>query len=538
MKKTIHAFLAAASLMAAFSSMAASTATPPTDPLWVAKRGTTVVGQGYANEDACWAAAAARVDADARSGNYTCHVERSRRYTWTAAPAPCTTQPSVTTATIACAAGLAPPWDQTTTVTVSPAPACVVTTTLNPTSAPAGACQPIVVPTGPTYYFSDCQVGAASGCVAGLNSNPGTQAAPKRDFIGFNHNSLPAGSTLYLARGGAWDISKITLENMNVSAAAPLTFDAYGTGPAPWGRAGAGADHLFDVGGNWGNTTNDGGYVIRNLKLDGAGTADWGFWFAYNVRDVIIENNEITGFAIALNSNDGTPHGVRGITLRNNNIHHNSDMGLLGHYDDMLIEGNTIEANNFGGGGFSHGTYIGGGHNITIRNNLYLRNSVVNGVCNGGNMTFHGQIDGLLIEGNRIEQDQAVEGCWLMSITRGYTTPEWFTNTVVRNNKLINGGNNGVAAQSAPGIIVEGNVAINTRPTNQTSFAIGVGPTSPTTGGDAGDVGDTGAIVRDNIACQSGGASGSVVSVNSPGGTVSGNVVVTGAAATTGVCAR
>ncbi|MBC7991680.1 MAG: hypothetical protein H7Z15_00365, partial [Rhizobacter sp.] len=167
--------------------------------------------------------------------------------------------------------------------------------------------------------------------------------------------------------------------------------------------------------------------------------------------------------------------------------------------------------------------------------NRYIRNSVVNGVCQGGNMTFHGQIDGLLIEGNRIEQDAAAAGCWLMSVTRGYTTPEWFRNAVIRNNKLINGGNTGMAVQSSPSVLVEGNVAINTRATYQNSFSIGVGSTSPTSGGDAGDVGDTGAIVRNNTACQSGGATGGVVSVNSPGGSVTNNVVL---ASTAGVCAR
>ena len=39
------------------------------------------------------------------------------------------------------------------------------------------------------------------------------------------------------------------------------------------------------------------------------------------------------------------------------------------------------------------------GENITIRNNRYLRNSSVNGVCTGGNMTFHGQMDGVLTLG-------------------------------------------------------------------------------------------------------------------------------------------
>ncbi len=403
-----------------------------------------------------------------------------------------------------------------------------------PTPAPAPAPAPAPVPAGAvTYHFSDCQAGAAAGCVPGSNANPGTQAAPKQNLAGINANTLPAGSQLLFQRGGAWTGVSVELENPNAAVATPLTFDAYGSGAAPVLQQGVG--NMFHIGGGWGNQTNDGGYVIRNLKLDGMGTAEWGVWFVQNVHGVTLEDNEFTGFRIAINSNDGTPHGVSGITLRNNHIHHNRAMGLLGHYNDLLIEGNLIEANNFSGSGFDHGTYIGGGHNITIRNNRYIRNSVVNGVCQGGNMTFHGQIDGLLIEGNRIEQDAGAPGCWLMSITQGYSTAEWFRNAVVRNNKLINGGNTAMAVQSAPGIVVEGNVAINTQATFQTGFFIGSGP-GPY---QDGDLGDSNAVVRNNTACKANAnASGPVTNVNSHGAIVTNNTEVTGAAATTGVCAR
>jgi hypothetical protein len=366
--------------------------------------------------------------------------------------------------------------------------------------------------------------------VPGSNSNPGTQAAPKQNLSGINVNALPAGTRLLFNRGGAWSNFSVFLENPNTTAAAPLTFDAYGSGLAPLMRVAS--NNMFNVGGGWGNTSNDGGYVVRNLKLDGMGTAEWAVWFIQNVRDVTFENNEITGFRIAINSNDGSPYGVTGITLRNNNVHRNRAMGLLGHYDNILIEGNTFEANNFSGSTFDHGTYIGGGHNITLRNNRYIRNSTVNGTCLGGNMTFHGQIDGLLVEGNVIEQDASAASCWLMSITQGYATAEWFRNVIVRNNVLINGGN-GIVAQSAPGIVVEDNVSINTQGSVLNSFMIGGGSFS------GGDVPDANAVVRNNTVCRvHASSSGYIANVNSPGATVSNNVAVTGAAATSGVCAR
>jgi len=497
---------------------------------------TTELGR-YPTQSACDAAARASTQPGS-----TVLYECPRNYRVVGAVV-CPAAPAATSATTtqACAAdevGGPVLTTITSTATVGGPPACTVTWTAGAPVATGTPCTPRPVEppppvaTGTVLHFSDCQAGAAAGCAPGSNANPGTQTAPKQNLAGLNVNTLPAGSRLLFNRGGAWAAFSVRLENLNTTVAAPLTFDAYGSGPAPWLQVASG--NMFNLGGGWMNTTNDGGYVIRNLKLDGMGTAQWGVWFVQNVRDVLIENSEVTGFGIGINSNAGTPHDVRGVTLRNNNINRNRAMGLLGHYNDLLIEGNLFEANNFSGSTFDHGSYLGGGNNITIRDNRYLRNSVVNGVCQGGNMTFHGQIDGMLIEGNTIEQDAAAEQCWLMSITQGYSSAEWFRNTVIRNNRLINGGNTVMAVQSAPGVLIEGNVTINTQATTQTSFAVGSGPGPYADGDDP----DSGAIVRNNTACQSGGAAGSVVNLNSPGGTATGNTVITGPAATTGVCAR
>ncbi len=390
-----------------------------------------------------------------------------------------------------------------------------------------------------TYYFSDCQTGAQAGCIAGDNADAGTQAAPKQNLVGIDVNTLPAGTSLLFTRGGSWVVGVTTFENMNSSAAAPITLDAYGTGPAPLMTTSNNAVAPFELGGRYANTSNDGGYVFRNLRLNGSGTSAWGFWLSGNVHDVVIENVEITGFQIAIHTQARAPHGVNNVQIRNNNIVRNSDMGILGSFSNAVIEGNLIEANNFTGSGFSHGTYLSGtdglsGYNVTLRNNRYIRNSVVNGVCQGGNMTFHGQMDGVLIEGNRIEQDAATEGCWEMSITTGYTTAEWFRNFVVRNNKLINAGNTAMVAQSAPGIVIEGNVVINTQTTFQTGIFLGHVEALQ-----GGDVPDGDAVVRNNTACYPTPHSGSVgVRVIAPNSTVSNNITVTGAAATTGICAR
>ncbi len=388
---------------------------------------------------------------------------------------------------------------------------------------------------GRTYYFSDCQPGAAKDCVKGDDSNSGaTERSPKRTLTSIDFSALPAGSKLLLARGGVWVQGLMLIENMRATAEAPIVIDAYGKGERPWIQVPQAKATAFVFGG-YNNTTNDGGYTIRNLKIDGMGIADWGLFLVHNLHHVTLEDNEITGFHIGIHSQARGPHGVTNVVIRNNSISRNKGMGILGQFSDSLIEGNLFEANNFSGSTFDHGTYLSGsdphsGKNVTLRNNRYIRNSTVGGVCKGGNMTFHGQMDGVLIEGNTILQDAATPGCWAMSITQGYTTAEWFRNFVVRNNRIINSGNTGIAVQSAPGIVIEGNVIVNTQATTQNAVFIGAGKY------EGGDVPDGDAIVRNNTVCFAS-TPGAATRVLASSSKVDNNVVLTGAAAKTGACA-
>jgi len=406
-------------------------------------------------------------------------------------------------------------------------------------SGPAGAScgSPPDPGAGSTYYFSDCQAGAHVDCVAGDNDSPGTSpSAPKQTLANIDVNALPAGSRLLFARGGAWSWPNLRLENPNATPISPLVFDAYGIGERPVFNAPNLASSAVDFGG-YNNTSDDGGYAFRNIKLDGMGSSGFGFFLIHNLHHVTLEELEITGFQIAIHSQARAPHGVTSVTIRNNTIRRNGSMGILGQFSDSVIEGNLFEANNFSGSAFNHGTYLSGnadgGRNNVLRNNRYLRNSVVNGVCEGGNMTFHGQMEAMLIEGNLIEQDAAAPGCWAMSITQGYDTAEWFRAFVVRGNRIINAGNTAINAQSAPGILVEGNVIIDTQAAVQTAISVGHNEYQ------GGDVPDGNAVVRDNTACYPApDPRSSVVRVTAPDSQVTNNVLVTGASATTGACAR
>lgn len=389
---------------------------------------------------------------------------------------------------------------------------------------------------GHTYYFSDCQPGAAAGCVQGDDANAGTsQKFPKRTLAGVNINALPAGSQLLLARGGVWVQPMTILDNPHVTAEAPLVIDAYGAGERPWIRAPdlKGGAFMF---GKYNNTAYDGGYTLRNLKIDGRGSSSWGLFLIHNLHHVTIENSEITGFHIGIHSQARAPRGVNHVVIRNNIISRNRSMGILGQFSDSVIEGNLLEGNNFSGSGFEHAIYLSGndvgGRNNIVSNNLFRHNSVVNGVCHGGNVTLHGQMDGMLIEGNTIEQAAAAPGCWGVSVTAGYTSPEWFRKVVIRNNTLVNLGSCGVCINAAPGVVVENNRLFNTQRTSHVAVRIGRGRGWR-------DEPDRDAVVRNNVACfPSGAHNQSVLSVASPGARVSGNVAHTGAAGRTGACAR
>jgi hypothetical protein len=511
--------IAAALLLAALPALAqVATPTPGSWDLYV---GTARVSP-HASQAACVEAARVR-----GVGSYGC-----RTITRVAVTAPvCPLQPAQETRTQACPAGTTGSWTQMRSYTAAPSPVCWAAGEWLPAEAPAGACVVAPAPTGPVMHFSDCQAGAAPGCVPGNNANAGTAAAPKRDLTGINLNTLPAGATLLFARGGAWNMAGLRFENLNVSVTAPLTLDAYGTGERPlFRRTGS---TMFQFGGNWGNTSNDGGYVIRNIVADGLDHAanSRGVWLVQNVSDVRLENVALLRFWTGIESSQGAPHNVVRFTLRGSEVSFNSHMGFNGRGQAFTFDGNRFEGNNFSGSGFNHAIYLSYGGAHVVRGNLFVDNSTVSGRCTGGNVTFHGVIDGLLVEGNRIEVPAGDAGCYGISVTAGHDTVESFRNIVVRGNSVANVGMCAVCINSAPGAVVDGNVSHT--PGGRTHFGVWAEANGRT------DTPSDGATVTNNVVCQAA-ASGNVQAVSwTPAGAVqSGNAVRAGAEAATGACAR
>jgi hypothetical protein len=319
-------------------------------------------------------------------------------------------------------------------------------------------------------------------------------------------NTLPAGSRILFARGGSWTAFNLYVYNRNATTDQPLVFDSYAsswdvTTPPLLQTS---TDVAFRFGGSLNDTVSDGGYVLRNVKLDGLGTAEFGVFASNRVHDLQVDSVEITRHGIGFYSqNTGTAapsidrpseavHGNVNITLRNSLITRNYRMGLLGDADGFFIENNRFVANNDSGSNFNHAIYLSGfGRNGQIRNNTFTNNSAVNGECLGGNVTVHGKWNGLLIEGNTMTQQSSAMSCYGISINGGYDTPEWFGQVVVRGNVIVNLGGCSICVTSSPGIVIENNLVVNNLSGYHAGIVLG-GYTA------SNDVQDNAGIIRNN----------------------------------------
>ncbi len=342
-------------------------------------------------------------------------------------------------------------------------------------------------------HLCDCDttgpVQPHAACIAGADQNSGTAAQPKRTLAGsgVNPSSAPGGSEIRYCEGGAWNHATIFIENNpNTDAANPLSFTSYAppTGAAGQPALNINTDSPAVVFCCFQDTVYDGGYAFRNLRFQGPGanSRNAGLFFvsAY-VTDVSFDNVRVEGFAIGVQGateRTGNPgSSLRRVTVTNSLIARNHAMGLLIAGDDLRIEGNLIEANNFSGSSFNHGLYIGASRSasrVTVRNNRFVDNSLVGGRCEGGNLTVHGQTDQLLIEHNLIAVPQATGGCYGISLTDGgvdyvdFPTggPEFNRRLVVRSNTIVNVGQNFLTVQSAVAPIIENNRLISTTATS------------------------------------------------------------------------
>lgn len=360
-----------------------------------------------------------------------------------------------------------------------------------PTSYPSN--QPTVI------YLSDCQTGAAAGCIRGNDGNQGTSPnAPKATLASVDINSLGAGSKILFACGGVWTNVAAEIRNTNVTPASPLTLDQYT--PA-WGCAGKPTLRISTTTyfafqfGNQSDTVTDGGYTLRNLKLDGGGRRNtWGVHLRLGLRSVSLENVEISGFARGILAEQDRTTSLTTVSLKNSYLHHNIEYAFQGSADNLTVEGTTFSQNNSASDAFGGAMLLTGrGRNLVLRGNTFQENSVTDGRCDSEIVTMNGQWDGILVELNKFLQTNSGPSCTGLSMFGDGSTTSYFRNAVVRQNIFSNLGSYSITATSTPGIVVENNLFLHTL--SQYHAAVVIHDRDK---GTPQDDEDTGAVVRNN----------------------------------------
>lgn len=352
-----------------------------------------------------------------------------------------------------------------------------------------------------TYYISDCQSGAASGCVAGNDSNTGTSpSTPWRSTskLASAFNAGKPGDQFLLAKGGSWTGVNMTLLNTNGGNASamftnPMIIDGY---TASWGSAAkpiltaSSGLTVFNFTKSADPVAN-GGYTIRNLSLQGAGVAEAGVRLTQGVSYVVIENLAVNGF------NMGTMCGgyllassdPNHITVRNSTYTNNGGVGIgMWGCPNLLIEGNTLDNNGYTRPMMDHPMYISGSdkgrntNNVVIRNNKFTNNAVTNGTCQAAVIVGHDLASDWVIEGNYIYQapGTAGGGCWGIQMSPGnggYT--EGMDRLAIRGNTLVNVGNSGINIAACRTCTIENNVLVWERAMSGNGIYFGAPTYSP-----------------------------------------------------------
>jgi hypothetical protein len=389
--------------------------------------------------------------------------------------------------------------------TKSGAATVTVTPHVSPPPAPPMAgwgatCAAEPFPTsGTRYYFCDCAAGADPNCVPGNDTNAGTTpGAPKRTWaaaIGA-FNSLPAGGTVALCKGGRWTASAD--QTINNAACAPdvacplATRTSLGCTPsttcnlrdyqAAWGGTSKpvvyGNDATLSTGG--GSVSAADGFRILNIKFLGTGVGV-GFGPSILASDYEVCNVEWDNFGMAvymelpdtsacqtvLNNGGSKRHYWRG-----NRIVNMTSTGILVEESDSEWDGNYIEWAPPGAcSDRNHPVYHANNY-CRSTNWTFKNNEVRSPKCSISTTVYVSKAsENFVFENNLIDQSGSTNaGSFAMGITLG----TWSSgcggvsgacghiNTTIRGNRILMHVGYGIAADNAPGALVENNVIIYT----------------------------------------------------------------------------
>lgn len=343
-------------------------------------------------------------------------------------------------------------------------------TTIAPPAAPGGpgscAAEPLRG-TGTTYYYCDCQPGAAPGCVAGNDASPGiSPSAPRRSGLKERFATMAAGSTVALCRGGSFVVPDTPTRNPYCRAAKTCDMRDY---VAPWNNGSEGRPIIS--GGRLGhfpdNAAHYEGFRFFNLEASKIQTGQGNFLAGGNTTDVDICNVHFHDGDLAVYWADPSPGNLPPArwTLRQSKIERMGG-GILGGCTDCVVDGNYFANTSYTANSIlHHPLYVSGANVLRMR----ITNNEIHGCAPGTStgtvlLVVHGQHEELLIENNLVQCDNGADGHgYGISMDNGsYTNsvPGYERRTIIRRNRVINAGEFGIAVSQAPDSIVEDNVVI------------------------------------------------------------------------------
>lgn len=335
-----------------------------------------------------------------------------------------------------------------------------------------------------TYYFSDCQVGKDTNCVAGSDAADGlTPATAKQNYTSVSDS---VANTFKLANGGSWILSATNFVACNTCVlGASVVWEEYTPTWCVTTCASTPTKPLVTQTGNFNawefsaGTTS--GAIIRNIKIVGPNSGTGYGVYMIQPDQVTLSNVDISGFYIGVFSLSFSTN----VTITNSSIHDNLTQGFLGAAQGLLIENNTLDNNGF------YGNPIFGDHNIyltanaeiqpfgvrtIVRGNTLTRSArctaastdltrcpSADGLCKGTSLVVHRVFFGLVIENNVIDETTAgaAGGCYGISVVQGDNEAgERYDGAIIRGNKIINAGDRAIDISNCPYCVVENNIAV------------------------------------------------------------------------------
>lgn len=279
-------------------------------------------------------------------------------------------------------------------------------------TAPAPVTSPSPTPTPTTS--PDPTSGSAVGPQSSLNPTTGVVIQPGQS-IQAAVNANPSGTTFWLKAGTWHQQSVVPKDGMTFAGEAGAILDGDNTTV----KAFSGTASRVTIR----------NLVVQNYNTPlqaGAIQGDWTASLHWLVEYCEIRTNHAAGL-----------YATDSMIARNNYIHHNGQIGILGKGNGALFTGNEVSYNNTGG---NDPDWEAGGMKFLYSTGLRFADNYVHDNYGPG-IWFDGYNNGNLIEGNRVVHNQDAGIFYEISY-----------NAVIRNNTVTSNGGNGSIARA--GILV------------------------------------------------------------------------------------